>query len=284
MRSSLLVPSCIVAFVFGCSGGKTAAGIDALRVSPAAITLVAGGSRTLEVTPVCSGPCDAPAAIEWASSDPTIATIDAHGTVSAFRKGTVAISALDPVSGAFGEASVIIDDAAIRRLTVALPYPLPVGTREQLDALGTFDDGATRDVSGRVVWTSSAPSIVEVDGSGVASARSPGTATITARDAKTSASASVVFAVSDAVLQSLSLTPASATTPVGSTRTLVASGRYTDGSTHDVSATLEWVVSDPSIASVDAHGVVSTHAPGTVVVTAAATAGAKGTATVAVTP
>jgi len=286
MRSSSLfcAGATFVALVLGCSGGKTASGIDALRVSPNAITLSVGSMRTLEVAPICSGPCEMPSTIEWTSSDPTIATIDARGTVTAYRKGTVAIAALDPASGAFGEASVRIDDAAIRKLVITLPYPLPVGTREQLAAVGTFDDGAVRDVSGRVIWTSNVPSVVEVDARGIATARSSGTATITARDLATSTSATVVLAANDAVLQTISLSPATATTPVGSSRTLVAVGRFTDGSMHDVSTVLEWGVSDTSVASVDSRGVVTTHAPGTVVITAFSTVGAKATATVAVTP
>ena len=54
-----------------------------------------------------------------------------------------------------------------------------VGTTQQYHATGSYSDGTTRDISGSVGWTSSAPGVAAVAPDGMVSALASGTATIT---------------------------------------------------------------------------------------------------------
>ena len=63
------------------------------------------------------------------------------------------------------------------------------------------------------------------------------------------------------------MAPASTTVAVGESASLVATGRYADGSTDDLTDSVEWSSDDTGVADVDG-GVVTAVGPGTVAVTA----------------
>jgi hypothetical protein len=80
----------------------------------------------------------------------------------------------------------------------------------------------------------------------------------------------VVFAaVPAAPLVSIAVAPAAVTIAAGTTRQLVATGTYGDGSTRDVSAEATWTSSSPVVATVAAGGLVTSRAAGVATVTAA---------------
>ena len=69
----------------------------------------------------------------------------------------------------------------LRKLQVTPSNPsLPVGTRQQLRATGTYTDGSTADLTAAVTWSSSDPSVASVDANGLATGIAPGSATVTA--------------------------------------------------------------------------------------------------------
>jgi PKD repeat protein len=70
------------------------------------------------------------------------------------------------------------------------------------------------------------------------------------------------------VLRKLQVTPTNPSLPAGTTQQLRATGTYTNGSTADLTAAVTWSSSDPSVASVDAGGLATGVAPGSVTVTA----------------
>ncbi|MHC4780689.1 MAG: Ig-like domain-containing protein, partial [Planctomycetota bacterium] len=97
-----------------------------------------------------------------------------------------------------------------------------------------------------------------------------GTVTITAEDADGSGvSASLSVSVTNPVLMSLTVSPTSATVAMGMTRTYLATGTYSDGSTS--AATVDWTVDDSNIATVDATGVVTGMGQGSALITATST-------------
>lgn len=65
------------------------------------------------------------------------------------------------------------------------------------------------------------------------------------------------------VLQTIAVTPANAAIGLGMTQQYSAIGQYSDGSTQDLTASANWVSSDPVVAIVDHSGILTTKTPGT---------------------
>src|SRR5439155_13539041 len=87
-----------------------------------------------------------------------------------------------------------------------------------------------------------------------------GTATITASLNGGSASATVL--VTPAELVTLTLSPQTATLFVGQTEPFTATGRFTDGTTQDLTTSVTWTSSNQSVATINASGVASALAAG----------------------
>lgn len=69
-------------------------------------------------------------------------------------------------------------------------------------------------------------------------------------------------------LQAISVTPAGASIPVGSTQQYTATGSFSDGSTADITNQVTWTSSDISVASIDAAGLASAVSEGTTTIRA----------------
>src|SRR5437660_671798 len=92
-------------------------------------------------------------------------------------------------------------------------------------------------------------------------------ATITASLNGGSASATVL--VTPAELVTLTLSPQTATLFVGQTEPFTATGRFTDGTTQDLTTSVTWTSSNQSVATINASGVASALAAGTTTIAAA---------------
>ena len=74
-------------------GGDTPippAELESITINPAAVSIKVGGTRLLNVTP---NPINAEFAVNWTSSDTSVATVSADGTVTAVKEGTAIITA-----------------------------------------------------------------------------------------------------------------------------------------------------------------------------------------------
>ena len=127
--------------------------------------------------------------IQWDSSDPTIATVDANGRVTTLKVGTTDISA--KARGRTGTATLIVTVVPVANVSVSLASPtVPVNQTTQATAILTDTNGAT--LTGRIiVWTTSDATVATVSPSGIVTAVAPGTATITATSEGKSGSAMV---------------------------------------------------------------------------------------------
>jgi len=124
-----------------------------------------------------------------------------------------------------------------------------VGATLQLTAIGTFSDGSTADLTNSVHWSSNAPSVTTVNATtGVVAGVAAGSATITASSG--SVSGNVALSVVPAALVSIAVTPNPFTTGVGIPRQLTAAGTYSDNTTADLTSSVTWVASDPTVLNV----------------------------------
>jgi hypothetical protein len=219
--------------------------------------------------------------VMWLSGDTAVASIDSHGVVTANKAGTATVSAsIDGVS-----ASVLLRVPAARLMSISITPPaanIPAGLTAAFAAMGVYSDGTTGDISASATWSSSAPAIASVDGSGLTTGVTVGRATITATLGGLSGAASVT--VTNASLVSIGVTPAALTIPAGRSQAFTAIATYSDLSTRDVTSSVSWTSSDATVVSINAAGVARGLAPGTITVTATdAASGVAGGAGVTVT-
>jgi uncharacterized protein YjdB len=135
-----------------------------------------------------------------------------------------------------------------------------------LKAVGTYSDASTQDISGSVTWSASPSWIVAVNNSGLATGKGLGGAAITATLKTVSAMGAV--AVVAPTLNSISIIPSGASIPLGENQQLFATGTYNDGSKQDLTRSVQWASSDPTILSLSGLGTATAASPGQVTVTA----------------
>ena len=239
------------------------AALTAITVSPTITTVDVGQSRTLTATGryADGSTRDVSQQVEWTTSDPRIARVEPDGQATAVAAGTGEVTAsLDDRQG-----SALLTVPRLTALAVSsTTATVAVGQSRTFSARGRYDDGTTRDVSRLVEWVSSEPQVATVDPDGRATALAAGAGEITAR--LDDQQDSVLLTVPR--LTALAVSPTTATVAVRQSRTFTATGRYDDGSTRDVSELVEWVSSDPRVATVDPDGRATALAAGAGEITA----------------
>jgi trimeric autotransporter adhesin len=143
------------------------------------------------------------------------------------------------------------------------------GTR-QLTASGSYSDGTTRDLTGTVGWTSADVKVATIDATGLLTAASPGSTTVTATADGTQGSTDITVTAPTPTLTGLTVSPTPVVLPAGGTRQLTATGSYSDGTTRDLTGTATWTTTDVKVATIDATGLLTATSPGTTTVTATA--------------
>jgi len=187
-------------------------------------------------------------AIAWSSSNASIATVNASGLVTAQAAGTATITATS--EGKSGGASLTVTSQAPAPVATVVVTPssatITVGSTAQLSA--TLRDATGAVLTGRIVtWASSNQSRAIVNATGLVTAVSPGAVTITATSEGKSGSSNVTVPTPPPTLQSVVVTPASASLGVGQTQSFSAVGRMSDGSTQPVTVT--WSATGGTITS-----------------------------------
>ena len=253
--------------------------VASIVVSPERDTLAVGTERALSaVIRDADGALLTNRSIAWSVSDPNVATISSVGVVSALAPGTVTAVALS--EGRVGQATIVV----LQRLADAIvltPSSSTVEAGATVQLLAQVTDPNGNLLTGRIIsYSSSDVSIATVSSQGLVSARVPGVARITAlSDGKTAVSTITVIAVPVAQVRVL---PENANVTVGNTRALQAEARSASGNVIS-DRTTTWTSGAPSIATVNASGVVTAVAPGTAIIVATVS-GVSGSATIQVQP
>jgi len=129
-------------------------------------------------------------------------------------------------------------------------------------------------------WASSNTAIATITSAGVATGVAAGSSQITASDAGVTSTAATLT-VSPAIA-SVTLSPLSATIKVGQTQQFTASATDASGNTV-TQAQFTWHNTFGGVASIDANGLATALAPGTVMITASASGMTSQVATLTVT-
>ena len=263
----------------------TAPVLVTIAVSPSNASIADGTTQQFTATGTYSDGStqDLTNSASWTSSSPDSATVSSAGLATGKGIGNAVITA---TSGSVsGSASLAVGQPTLVSIAVTpANSSLALGTTLQLKATGTYTDGSTQDLTTTVTWSTADSSIASVDTNGNATASHVGSTSVTATSGTISGSTSIT--VSPAALVSLVVTPAIPTISLGATIQFAATGTFTDGSTQDVTQTVQWSSDTPDVATISNDGnkigLATSKATGTATITA--TSGAiSGNTTLTVT-
>lgn len=263
----------IAGVVAACAGGdsKPAPTVVSVEVLPAAAAVPVGRSQAFT------------AKASW--SDGTVEDVTATGTWSVSGEAAqlngpiatgAAVGAVEvsiTYQGATGKAALEVTRALAVSLVISPPSAtIPLGGDQAFTASAKFTDGTEREVTLDAEWTSGDASVLTPDSTrpGRFLSARVGRASVTARldEARGAAKVEVV----PATLSSLEVAPAAVSLPLGLSQALQATGRYSDGTTRDLTKLAAWSTSDASIVEVSNSpaftGQVTARAVGAATVTA----------------
>jgi hypothetical protein len=190
----------------------------------------------------------------WSSSNPMVATISRTGRATPVSVGPTTITV--DYMGLEATTTLTVTNAVVVSIQVTPISPtIPVGVTTQLTATAILSDGTTRDVTGMSTFVSSAPNVLGVTttrlrgrATGVAAGMAVVTATYMGLSGDTTAT------VTNAVVVSISVSPAGQTMPVGTRRQFTAQAIRSDGTSIGVTGTATWTSDAPSVAAVSTSG------------------------------
>lgn len=251
-RRWVAVCSVLIAFLaIGCGDD----GPPDLTVSPGMITLAKGrmGMVSARVDGRAAG-----SEVTWRSADPAIATVTegsrGAATIAAVAAGTTTVTATQ--DGATARLTVVVTAAEVESLAITPAMPaLAAGTEADLTVTATLSDGTTSNVTATVEWTSSDATKATVSAAGRLRGVAAGTATLTAKLGNKMAM--VTATISNAVLESIAVTPADLSLPRGLTQQMTAIGTFSDDTTQDLTATATWASSNGTNAPISTGGLVT---------------------------
>jgi uncharacterized protein YjdB len=215
--------------------------------------------------------------VTWSVASPTIATVSADGSITGIAPGQTQIIATT-ADGKQGQATLVVTPIAVASVSItpSAPTVAPGGT-QQLTAT-TFDANGSV-LSGRTVaWATSDATKVTVNATGLITGVAAGSATVTATSEGKTGSVIVTVAVGGVAV--VIVTPSAATLLPGGTQQLTATPADANGNVLG-GRTVTWTTSNPSVATVNASGLVTAVAIGTATIAATAD-GKSGSAAITV--
>src|SRR5579883_507521 len=151
---------------------------------------------------------------------------------------------------------------------------VPKGESQRFDAVGTFSDGSTQDLTSQVTWASATTSVATISNA----SGSQGLATAVG----TGITGSTVMTVTAAALESIAVTPANPSVAKGLTQQFTATGTYSDQSTQDLTSQVTWASATTSVATITTAGLATGVSTGTSSISATLT-GVTGSTVLTVT-
>ena len=212
-----------------------------------------------------NGNAMAGAAVSWASSAATVATVSASGLVTGAGHGTAAITAT--AGSASGSATVTVAQEVSAVAVSPATDTLVAGDTLRLAAEATDANG--HPVAGAEFdWASGDTAVAVVDATGLVTGVGAGEAEVTATAAEVTGRAALTVVAP--VPTTVAVTPDTvALTALGQTEQLTAEVRDQNGNAM-AGAAVSWASSAATVATVSASGLVTGAGHGTAAITATA--------------
>lgn len=158
-------------------------------------------------------------------------------------------------------------DPVLTGMTVGPSANLQTGTTVQMSAVGTYNDGNSKNLKSGIFWSSDTPSVASVGPSGLVTGVGPGKAVISGSCQTVMGSANMTVAVGG--LTSIRVTTSDGLSSIvyGSVETFVATGTA-NGEQIDITNSVNWSTNPSSIdnVSISEGGVLVTTSGGSAIV------------------
>ena len=202
--------------------------------------------------------------VSWRTNAPQIAMVNGSGVLRSKNSKNKAVTVTAKLNGITGTTSVTVTSMTIQTVAIQPANPtMAAGTKLQLSLIGTFSDGTTQtDLTAAARWQTSNYVDAVINRQGLVTGVSAGSVTVTG-SIHGLASATTNLTVTNATVQSITVTPANPTIALGSSQQFAASGSFSDGSTQDITNVVTWTSSTPTVAVVNQSGAAASASHGT---------------------
>ena len=189
----------------------------------------------------------------WQTDNNSIASIDSLGVATGNNEGQVNVTA--SVDTKSISTTLTVTAATITKIVVSPnSINLPVGHTDQFTARAFYSDLSEQDVTQLATWTSDKTSIVHIQSGaqgGLIEGVSVGTTTVEARFDGFSDTGQVI--VGEAVLESVVISPKTASVAAGNTQQFELQANFSDGNQIPVTTSANWQTDDASIALISSN-------------------------------
>ena len=225
-------------------------------------------------------------AVTWSCSDEAVGEIDDAGLFTALTAGMATITA--SAEGISGTATVTVtakdpvgpEEPVLTGITLTPPRAtLDIEDVQKFMVMG-YDQNGNVMPAGEIDWACSGEAVGTIDGNGYFTAKTEGTATVTAMAGSCSAESIITVCAEGPLLAKIAVVPSATTLEIDDTLEFCAVAFDRFGNIVE-DAEITWECSDPCVGIIDECGVFTALDGGTATITACGD-GAEGTATVAV--
>jgi len=261
----------------------TSAELVSLGITPARSSIPLGNQNQLSAKGTFSDGSirDMTADVTWISSNLSVAMVGntegQKGNVNSKTSGVSVITAKDPVTGIKGTSKISVTGTELMSIHIEPDMQtIPLGSNIQLTAQGRYSDKSIQNITYSVTWFSENPSTISISNNpgnkGEIKAKSLGTSIINVKDSTTGIIKALPLTVTKARLKAIRITPEQPEIYIGKLQQFKAIGEYTDGSTKDITESLDWQSSQPTFVSVrntpDRKGLATSLAVGSAIIEA----------------
>ncbi len=228
-----------------------------LQITPTSPSFAAGTVQMFHViaTYTDGSTQDVTASARFTSSNPGVVRLDGNGAATGIRPGSAQVTVTFAGLSAMTQ-TVMVTNATLVSMAVTPPNPqFALGTTQQFTVIGTFSDGSTQNLTTTAVWASSNPAVLTINGNGLATSVSTGSAQVSATlNGVTASSGSVQ--VTPATPVSISLMPTHPTIAAGTDVQVTVVGHFSDGTTQDLTGSATFTSSDTTVLTAGTNGLL----------------------------
>jgi hypothetical protein len=243
--------------------------LTGLSITPSPVFVSLGGMTQVTVMGQYSNGSSADltaasAGTKYSIDDSRIASAGSSGEIYGVGEGKTSLSVSN--SGKSAKAEVVVSGGEVILMYLAISpatVTLEVGGTANLTVTGYYSDGSTANLTSAGAGTSYSTddkSVAWADSDGRVYAAGPGSTAVRARNSGLEAKASVYVKGGEVYLVGLDVSPSELVLQVGQTGYVKVVGRYSDGSTHDLTsagAGTTYNVNNPNVAWAGGNGDVT---------------------------